>query len=230
MSSSSGGASPDPSNGNQGSWFSRHTGPLIGAAGALAAAGIGVLFAVDPAPTPGPPAPPDRSPTAREATIMPTRETTIKPPAEPTRTTEPPAPPRPPAAKARWKGVATLPLSTNQNSDEGAELDGKSPGQLVGVDDDLRGDFSTSASIMVMSGHVAEASGDAYDLERAKCEKKVTAGVAKGPTWVSIYRGNAVGGTYCMTTTEGHLAAFTIVSAEQLPLPVSVTVKVILWD
>lgn len=83
---------------------------------------------------------------------------------------------------------------------------------------------------MVMSGHVAETSGDVDSLERATCERKLSTGVANKPQWVSIYRGNEVGGTYCMTTTEGHLAAFTIVSAEQLPLPDSVTVQVALWD
>lgn len=96
--------------------------------------------------------------------------------------------------------------------------------------DDLRGDYSTSASIMVMSGHAAYASGDVNDLERATCEKSKSVGTGNDPVWVSIYRGNEVGGTYCMLTTDGHLAAFTIVSAEQLPLPVSVTVKVVLWE
>ncbi|MFD5427630.1 hypothetical protein [Streptomyces sp. NPDC127084] len=81
-----------------------------------------------------------------------------------------------------------------------------------------------------MSGQAAYASGDVNDLDRDTCEQSKSMGTGNDPIWVSIYRGNAVGGTYCMLTTEGRLAAFTIVSAEQLPLPVSVTVKVVLWE
>lgn len=155
------------------------------------------------------------------------------PTAKPDYSTDPPQesdPPNPAPAKPHWKGVVTLPLSLNQNSDVGAELDGERPGQLVGVDDDLRGDYSTSAAIMVMSGHAAEASGDVDSLDRSICEKRITTEVRNNPQWIYISRGDSVGGTYCLATTEGHLAAFTIISAEQLPLPVSVSVKVVIWD
>ncbi|MGG8409834.1 hypothetical protein ACM614_26280 [Streptomyces sp. 12297] len=135
-----------------------------------------------------------------------------------------------PASKVRWKGVVTLPLSINQNSDVGAELDGKRPGQLVGVDDDLRGDYSASAAIMVMSGRAAEAPGEAEDLDRAECERRLPSlPTARNPAWVDVFRSYGPGGTYCMTTTRGTVAAFTVVAAEQ-PLPPSVTVKVVLWD
>ncbi|GHG62401.1 hypothetical protein GCM10018779_31070 [Streptomyces griseocarneus] len=99
----------------------------------------------------------------------------------------------------------------------------------MGVDDDLRGDYSASAAVMVMTGRAAEAPGDVGDLSRADCEKRLPPGVARGPAWVPLTRSNAVSGTYCFTTTEGHVAAFSMVSAN-LPLPDSVTVKVVLWE
>ncbi|GHF29829.1 hypothetical protein GCM10010218_08760 [Streptomyces mashuensis] len=147
---------------------------------------------------------------------------------EPTRTA---SPSRAPSAKARWTGLVTLPLSLNQASDVGADVDGSSPGRLVGVDDDLRGDFSASASVVVMSGRAAEAPGSATELSRAECVRRLPGGVPTQPVWVPLTRGNsnAVSGTYCFTTTGGRVAAFEMVSAS-FPLPEKVTVQVVVWD
>ncbi|MBB4885051.1 hypothetical protein WEB32_29605 [Streptomyces netropsis] len=135
----------------------------------------------------------------------------------------------PPSSKARWKGTVTLPLTLNANSDVGADFDGKDPGRLVGVDDDLRGDYSASAAVMVMTGRAAEAPGDAGDLRRSDCEKRLPPGVTQNPVSVPLTRSNGVSGTYCFTTTEGRTAAFSMVSAN-LPLPDAVTIKVVLWE
>lgn len=212
--------------GDRDSWASRHAAALIGALAVIVAAIIalaGVLIKdVDPAPDPDPDPKVTTESSARGST--PPSEPPVSRPA----TTDPATPPKVAAPKAHWVGVATLPFSLNMNSNAGAELDGANPGKLVPAGDDLRGDFSSSAKIMVMSGRVAYAIGDID--RRASCENAKSSGVANTPAAVSIYVGTQIGGAYCMLTTEGRLAAFEIVSAEGLPLPSSVTVKVVLWD
>lgn len=173
--------------------------------------------------------PPDH-PTRRGVTpTSPKPSPTVSEGEKPTSPSSAPPSSASPSSAARWKGTVTLPLTLNANSDVGADFDGKDPGRLVGVDDDLRGDYSASAAVMVMTGRAAEAPGDAGDLRRSDCERRLPSGVARNPVWVPLTRSNGVSGTYCFTTTEGRIAAFSMVSAD-LPLPDSVTIKVVLWE
>lgn len=131
-------------------------------------------------------------------------------------------------AAVRWRGPVTLPFALNVASSEGMELDTKKP-VLSGVDDDLRGDYQASPTVIVLSGHAAEAPGDVADLDRADCEERLPPGLSQGPAWIGVFRGNGMGGTYCFATTEGALGAFSIKSADPI-LPESVTLSVVLWD
>lgn len=128
MSSPANGPSPGSPSGVPGNWFQRHSVPLIGAAGVIIAAVIaltGVLLTKDSSGGATSAKGPDfgglTPPTTPEST--PPSTPTPEPPASQSPVTrEPPDPPKAPAAKARWTGVATLPLSTNQNSDEGGRI------------------------------------------------------------------------------------------------------------
>ena len=136
-----------------------------------------------------------------------------------------PAPDQPDSA-ARWRGPITLPLSLNVTSDVGAELDGKRPGKLVGVDDDLRGDYSTTPAVIVMSGRAAETGKDLDDLDAATCEAKLPALPGDPPT-ISAYRE----GTYCFATSSGDIGAFAMTSHLSISdIPNSLAVQVVLWQ
>ncbi|WP_190109289.1 hypothetical protein [Streptomyces cinnamoneus] len=194
---------------------------MIGALGAVTAALIG-FFKPDPTPTSGPQPPPTAEPSS-------TRSRSDESSSDSTTSGDPTASKRPStSAKERWRGPVTLPLSLNVPSQEGIELDTAKPVR-AGVDDDLRGDYQTSPKIVVLSGHAAEIPGDADGLTRSACEKRLTSSVPKGPVWIDALRGNGMGGTYCFNTTEGRVAAFSIVSADPMPLPQSITLKVVLW-
>lgn len=110
-------------------------------------------------------------------------------------------------------------------------MDGNNPGRLVGVDDDLRGDYSTSAAIMVMSGHAAESSKDFTELDRTACAARLPSSqdpgyvVPNNPEWIYLNLGRS----FCFMTTEQRVAAFSITAFDS-PLPDSVTIKVKTWD
>lgn len=195
---------------------------VIGALGAVTAALIG-FFKPNPDPTPGPQPPPTAEPSS-------TRSRSEEPSSDSTTSGDPTASKRPSkTTKERWRGPVTLPLSLNVPSQEGMELDTAKPVR-AGVDDDLRGDYQTSPKIVVFSGHATEIPGDTDGLTRSACEKRLPSGVPKGPVWIDALRGNGMGGTYCFNTTEGRVAAFSIVSADPMPLPQSITLKVVLWE
>lgn len=142
----------------------------------------------------------------------------------------PSGPPEVHPAKESWAGSVALPLELNQTSSEGAELDGENPGRLVGVDDDLRGDFSAAPGIVIMSGHAAESSKAFTDVDRAACAAKLPSPRDPGykipvnSQWVRLERGR----TFCFMTTEQRVAAFSIADFEE-PLPSAVTVNVKIW-
>lgn len=138
---------------------------------------------------------------------------------------EPPPSSTPSASKARWRGPVTLPLSLNVTSDVGAELDGRRPGKLVGVDDDLRGDYSTTPAVLVMSGRAAETGKDLTDLDSASCERNLPTLPGDVPR-ISAYRG----GTYCFATSDGHIGAFEMPTPPSLyDIPDNLVVRVVLW-
>ncbi|QGV81750.1 hypothetical protein [Streptomyces ficellus] len=154
------------------------------------------------------------------------------PPPQQTSSTPSPPPARAPSdadragPAPRWRGPVTLPLSLNVPSDVGAELDGKGPGRLAGVDDDLRGDYSTTPAVLVMSGRAAETGRDLDALDAPTCEASLPP-LPGAPPAISAYRE----GTYCFATSSGGVGAFSITSPPALSdIPDALTVQVVLWE
>ncbi|MEU9569975.1 hypothetical protein AB0D62_08815 [Streptomyces massasporeus] len=94
------------------------------------------------------------------------------------------------------------------------------------MDDDLRGDYSTTPAVIVMSGRAAETGKDLDDLGPATCEDKLPALPGDPPT-ISAYRE----GTYCFATSSGEIGAFRVTTHLSISdIPSSQAVQVVLWE
>jgi hypothetical protein len=128
--------------------------------------------------------------------------------------------------KPHWKGPIKIPVNLNSVSDTGAELDSDKPGNLVGVDDDLRGDYSTTPAVLVMTGRAAEVGKPLDKITKEMCEQR-TPVQPSDPIGVTAYRT----GTYCFATSEGSVAAFAVTSPPSVQdIPSELTLQVILWE
>ncbi|MGW3651100.1 hypothetical protein [Streptomyces sp. NPDC000878] len=145
-------------------------------------------------------------------------------------TPEPPAKSSPPSEakspKPRWKGPIKIPVNLNSVSTTGAELDSDEPGNLSGVDDDLRGDYSTTPAVLVMTGRVAEVGKPLDEITKEICTQRTPA-QPSDPIGVTAYRT----GTYCFATSEGDTAAFAVTSPPTIQdIPDELTIQVVLWE
>ncbi|MFF7769340.1 hypothetical protein ACIPIU_25990 [Streptomyces massasporeus] len=96
----------------------------------------------------------------------------------------------------------------------------------MGVDDDLRGDYSTTPAVIVMSGRAAETGKDLDELDATTCEENLPALPGDPPT-ISAYRE----GTYCFATSSGGIGAFRVTSHLSISdIPSSLAVQVVLWE
>ncbi|CAL9563648.1 hypothetical protein SUDANB1_04682 [Streptomyces sp. enrichment culture] len=237
VSSTSDGNPPGPTGPAQSAWSTKRV-ALFTAGATLAAALVGLIPFVwggndDPSPSPTGTGSSSyisdgKSSFPSESTSSDGSGESTPPPEE--ETTDPKSPKPHPSRKAQWKGPVTLPLSLNMTSREGADLDGSEPGALVAVDDDLRGNYSASPTIYVMSGRAAVVAGSAEEVDYETCERKVPTRPANGPISIEIFRGdNSPGGTYCFATSDGRLAVYEVNSVDDPVLPGSVTVNVVVF-
>ncbi|MFE6157404.1 hypothetical protein ACFQ7F_00560 [Streptomyces sp. NPDC056486] len=134
--------------------------------------------------------------------------------------------PPPSAAKPRWKGPIKIPVNLNSVSGTGAELDDDEPGNLVGIDDDLRGDYSTTPAVLVMTGRAAEVGKPLEKITKEICEQRIPV-KPSDPKGITAYRT----GTYCFATSEGDVAAFAVTSTPSIQdIPSELTIQVVLWE
>ncbi|MFE1840622.1 hypothetical protein [Streptomyces sviceus] len=117
-------------------------------------------------------------------------------------------------------------MTLNSVSSRGAELDSDEPGNLSGVDDDLRGDYSTTPAVLVMTGRLAEVGKSLDEITKEICTQRTPVQPSK-PKEVTAYRA----GTYCFATSEGDIAAFAVISPPTIQdIPDELTIQVVLWE